>query len=199
MSNVTQLDSITKEELKRRIVSLTNIEDWADECSKCGYPKVLHKELHQDAACTQEPELPKILNKNWSDFRKRVNPIVKAWKDVLWKEQEEGVLLNGLERLILKISGQNTDNMNKYTENMTTLVSTLKESLVKEDGSTTKDGSCLSPSVSRVVKLIQKREKVDSHELQTLRNLVKKGGEEVIKNFEDAFKEVTIEGEKKHL
>ena len=132
-------------------MSLTNIEDWADECSKCGYPRVLHKELHHDASCTQEPELPNILNKNWSDFRKRVKPIVKAWKDVLQKEQEEGVLLNGLERIISKINGQNTDNMNKYTENMTTLVSTLKESLFKEDGSTIKDSSCPSSSMSRVV------------------------------------------------
>ena len=153
MSNVTQLVSITNEELKRRVVSLMNIKDWADECSKCGYPKVLHKELHRDASCTQEPELPNIMNKNWSDFRKRVKPIVKAWKDVLQKEQEEGVLLNGLERLISKIGGQNTDNMNKYTENMTTLVSTLKENIVKDGVSTSKDGSSPSPSVSRVTKL----------------------------------------------
>ena len=69
-------------------------------------PRVLHKELHCDALYTQEPELPNILNKNWLDFRKRVKPIVKAWKDVLHKEQEEGVLLNGLERLIMKFSGQ---------------------------------------------------------------------------------------------
>ena len=45
--------------------------------------------------------------------------------------------------------------------------------------------------------MIQKRKKVDSHELQTLRNVVKKGEEEVIKNFEDAFKEVRIEGKRK--
>ena len=44
---------------------------------------------------------------------------------------------------------------------------------------------------------IQKRKKFDSHELQTLRNVVKKGGEEVIKNFEYAYKEVRIEGKRK--
>ena len=53
-----------------------------------------------------------------SKVKKRVKPIIKAWKDVLCKESEEGVLLNVLEKLITKISGQNTDNMNKYTENM---------------------------------------------------------------------------------
>ena len=34
---------------------------------------------------------------------------------------------------------------------------------------------------------IKKRKRVDGHKLQTLRNVVKKGGEEVTKNFEDAF------------
>ena len=52
MSTVVQLDSISNEELRKRIVSLINIEDWADECHKCGYPKVLHKELHRDVSCT---------------------------------------------------------------------------------------------------------------------------------------------------
>ena len=63
MSNVAQLDSITNKEFKKRILSLINLEDWADECPKCGYPRVLHKELHCDASCTQEPEFPNILNK----------------------------------------------------------------------------------------------------------------------------------------
>ena len=67
--SVVKLENISNEELKKRIVSLINIEDWADECSKCPYPKVLHKELHRDALCTQEPELPNILNKNWSDYK----------------------------------------------------------------------------------------------------------------------------------
>ena len=43
---------------------------------------------------------------------------------------------------------------------------------------------------------IKKRKRVDSHELQALQNVVKKGGEEVIKNFEDVFQEVRIEGKR---
>ena len=81
---------------------------------------------------------------------------MKAHKDILRKEQEEDVLLNGLERLIMKISGQNIDNMNKYTEIMTTLVSSLKERIVKKNTSTPNNTS--SPYVSawaqsRVTKL----------------------------------------------
>ena len=57
---------------------------------------------------------------------------MKVWKETLRKEHKEGVLMNGLDRLVTKISGQDADNMNKYTENMTTLVSSLKESIVKD-------------------------------------------------------------------
>ena len=80
MFNIVKLENITNEELKKRIVSLTNIEDWTDECSKCGYPRVLHKELHRTAACTQKQEVPNILSKNWTEYRKRVKPILKELK-----------------------------------------------------------------------------------------------------------------------
>ena len=43
---------------------------------------------------------------------------------------------------------------------------------------------------------IKKRKRVDGHKFKTLRDIVMKGGEEVIKNFEDAFKEVRIEGKR---
>ena len=45
MSNVN-LENVSNYELKKRLASQINIEDWADEYSKCGYPRVLHKELH---------------------------------------------------------------------------------------------------------------------------------------------------------
>ena len=44
---------------------------------------------------------------------------------------------------------------------------------------------------------VKKRKKIDSHDLQSLRNVVKKGGETVIKDFEDKFQEVIIEGKRK--
>ena len=70
---VTQLISISNKELKKRVVNLINVKDWADECSKCGYPWLFHwDEKHRDALCTQEAEVPDILNKIWSEFRKWV-------------------------------------------------------------------------------------------------------------------------------
>ena len=49
----------------------------------------------------------------WSELKKRVKPILVTLKADFKKEAEQGVLLEGLERLITMISGQNVDNMNK--------------------------------------------------------------------------------------
>ena len=43
---------------------------------------------------------------------------------------------------------------------------------------------------------IKKRKRGDGHELQTLRDVVNTGGEKVIENFEEAFKEVRIKGKR---
>ena len=68
--SIVNLENVLNDELKKRLASLTNLEDWADDCSKCGYPKVLHKELHREAACKKEQELSNILNENWREYRK---------------------------------------------------------------------------------------------------------------------------------
>ena len=69
--SVVNLQNIWNDELKKRLASLTSLEDWVDECSKCGYPRVLYKELYQEAACTKEQELPNILKETWKEYRKR--------------------------------------------------------------------------------------------------------------------------------
>ena len=78
---------------------------------------------------------------------------MKVWKETLCKEHEEGVLLKDLERLVIKISGQDTDNMNKYTENMTTLVSSLKESIVKDGVTNTTNNAASSVLETKVTKI----------------------------------------------
>ena len=77
---------------------------------------------------------------------------MKVWKETLCKEHEEGVLLKDLERLVTKISGQDTDNMNEYTENMTTLVSSLKESIVKDGVTNTTNTAASSVLETKVTK-----------------------------------------------
>ena len=55
-----------------------------------------------------------------SKLRKRAQPIIIMLKCDFKKEAEDGLLLCGLKGLILQISGQNTENKNKYTKNMNT-------------------------------------------------------------------------------
>ena len=78
------------------------------------------------------------------------------------KEAEQTVLLDGIERLITTISGQNTSNMNLYNENMTTLVQSLKDSLTKGEpggstvpaaaGASTVPAGCVGPKTTKLTK-----------------------------------------------
>ena len=55
MSNkVIDLKNLTNDDLKKCLASQIALEDWTNECSKCGYPKLLHKDhmLHRDATYT---------------------------------------------------------------------------------------------------------------------------------------------------
>ena len=44
---------------------------------------------------------------------------------------------------------------------------------------------------------MRKRRRIENFELQSLRNLVKEGGPNVVSNFENKFKEIKIEGKRK--
>ena len=63
---VTPIETLLNDNLKQRLASQIALEDWTDECSKCGYPKLLHKDhvLHRDATCTRGAEVPNILKEN---------------------------------------------------------------------------------------------------------------------------------------
>ena len=78
----------------------------------------------------------------WSKLGKRIKQIVSVLKADFKKEAEDGLLLDGLRKLLLQISGQNNDNMNA-------MVASLKESFPKTD---TASLSVSSPSI-RTTKL----------------------------------------------
>ena len=138
--SIVNLENLLNDELKKRLASQINIEDWADECSKCGYPRVLHKELHTQAACTKEQDLPNILKENWKEYRKRIKPILKILKEEFNKDIEQGILLDGLTKLI-----------NSNTENMTSLVNSMKDSFKKDPVAS--DTSVTEHTVNKVTKL----------------------------------------------
>ena len=74
-----------------------------------------------------------MVNKIWSDLRKMAKPILSTLKADFKKETEESLIFDGLQRLVTHISGQNTENINRYTENMNTMVASLKESFQKTE------------------------------------------------------------------
>ena len=102
MSSIITLENLSNDNLKKGLASQIALEDWTDECSKCGYPKLLHKDyvVHHDSACTQEMEAPNILRENWKEFNKRVKPILKLMKEEIKKDMEQGKLFKGLKVLI---------------------------------------------------------------------------------------------------
>ena len=58
--------------------------------------------LHKVRPCTrQEKEPPDVVMKIWSELRKRAKPIVIMLKCDFKKEVEDGLLLDGLKRVIL--------------------------------------------------------------------------------------------------
>ena len=109
--SVVDLNTMLNDDLRKRVTSLISQEDWADECGTCGHPSLLHR----DCPCMrQEREPPDMVVRIWSEFKRRVKLILATLKADFDKETKQSVLLDGLERLIMKISGQNVDNMNRY-------------------------------------------------------------------------------------
>ena len=140
MSDVLELRNLSSEDLKKRLSEQVDLEDWTDECGKCGYPRLLHRELHREAACTQKQELPNILKENLKEYRKRIKPILRILKDEYKKDIEQGVLLDGLTKLI-----------NSNTQNMTSLVYSMKDSFKKDP--VTSDTSETEHTGNKVTKL----------------------------------------------
>ena len=150
--SIDELKNLSNDDLKKRLASQIDIEDWTDECGKCGYPRLLHKELHPEAACTKEQELPNILRENWKEYLKRVKPILKILKEEFRKDVEQGILINS--------NAENmTKQLNSNTENMTSLVSSLKDSFKKETVSSG-SGSCTGEGGVNKVTMLTKPAKV---------------------------------------
>ena len=76
----------------------------------------------------------------WTEFKRRVKLILATLKADYRKEAEQSVLLDGIERLITQILGQNVSNMNQYNENMTTLVQSIKDTFTKEEAGVSTPG-----------------------------------------------------------
>ena len=110
MSSVVAIDSIDNDDLTKRILNLINVNDWPDECGKCGHPRVLHRELHRVSACSEPRESRDEFHRIWTEYWTRVKPILK-FKETAKKDSEQEILLQGLENLVKKISSQNAEQL----------------------------------------------------------------------------------------
>ena len=113
--SVVNLESLSNNDLKKRIASLVSLDDWNDECGQCGRPTLLHK---GGPCMRQERESSHVVMKIWSEFGKRAKPIITIMKSDFKKEAEDSLLLEGLKRLLVQISEQNTENMNIIVESL---------------------------------------------------------------------------------
>ena len=102
----------------------------------------MHKELHRASACTQEQEVPNILIKNWAEYRKRIKPLLREFNKAKRKNVEQGVLLEGLTKLI---------DSNK--ESMPTLVTCHKDSFEKETPTATNETGTRVSILTKPVKI----------------------------------------------
>ena len=90
---VIDLETMSNNNLKLSVASLVSLEDWADEYGACGHPALLHR----GGPCTQaERESPDLVCKIWTEFKRRVKPILATLKAEYRKEVEQSVLLDGL-------------------------------------------------------------------------------------------------------
>ena len=122
MASVSNLDQLSNDELKKRVLTLVSIDDWSDACGQCRRPSLLHK----GGPCTwSEKESLEVILKIWDDFRARIKSVITMDKAEITKEKEEGLLLDGLKRLVVQIAGQNTDNMTKLVDSLKTKESKL--------------------------------------------------------------------------
>ncbi len=44
--SIVEFKNLSNDDLRKRLAQQIDIEDWTDKCGKCGYPKLMHKELH---------------------------------------------------------------------------------------------------------------------------------------------------------
>ena len=71
------MDTLSQDDLKKRVASLVSVDDWSDACAQCSRPSLLHK----GGPCTRsEKESPETILEIWEEFRKRTKAVVTMVK-----------------------------------------------------------------------------------------------------------------------
>ncbi len=124
--SVVNMDTLSQDDLKKRVMALVSIKDWDHECGQCSRPSLLHK----GGPCTRsEKESEKVQNEIWREFRRRTKAVVAMVESESEKEASENRLLDGLKKVLIHLSTQSTENMeglaNVYRASTTELVDSL--------------------------------------------------------------------------
>ena len=74
---VVNMDTLSQDDLKKRVMALVSINDWSDACKQCSRPTLLHK----GGPCTRSEKEPweKIVE-IWEEFRTRTKAVVTVVK-----------------------------------------------------------------------------------------------------------------------
>ena len=98
--SVVNMDTLSQDDLKKRVMALVSIDDWSDECGQCSRPTLLHK----GGPCTRsEKESPEAILEIWKEFRKRTKAVVTVVNAESLKEESENTLLDGLKKVLVQI------------------------------------------------------------------------------------------------
>ena len=86
--------------------------------------------------------------KYWDEYKKRIKPVLKALKEDIKKDLQEGILLKGLKDLI-------ESNTIAINSNMSTLMTTLKKETVYSDPNnpTTEAGATKLTKLTKLAKV----------------------------------------------
>lgn len=140
--SVVNLDKLSNEELKRRVLHLINLEDWWIDCESYSRPSLLPRE---GSYIRTEKVREDLFMKEWKEFQVRVKRILVMVRSEKQKEKDDGFPQEGLKELIVQLAKQNMVNKSKVVEGVV--------------ASYEKSGKSLREALEEVVKLL--REEVE--------------------------------------
>ena len=201
--SIVELKNLWNDDLKKRLASQIDIEDWTDECGKI---IMTLTGINEDV-----PEYMKFhdlieeLKKN-KDIKGLQRYVAEHILPVLIKKTDQ-TIKKVIELLDMKYGRSRTEKVEEAVEDL------LK---FREDQYEDDDELILAMKELRqrcvelkmtfdefhsvwMLEKMKKRRKMENFEIQALRNVVKEGGLDVVKNFKKKFKEIKIEGKRKAL
>ena len=96
---VINQEVLPNDNLKMHVLSLVDIDDWSDKCRACG-----RQSFYKVGPCTRiEKESPDVSLEIWINFCDQIKILVKMGKAEIMKEKKEGLLLDGLKKLMFEM------------------------------------------------------------------------------------------------